>query len=88
MTLLTNFFKEKRVLPIKNLTDLTVMNSLHQELESRQLPPIELATFDGHPSQWPEFIADFKERVHLKQTFSDPMWMERPLSILSGDAKR
>ena len=50
--------EEETVLPINNLANLTVMNSLHQELESRQLPPTELMTFDGNPSQWPEFIAE------------------------------
>ena len=79
---------EETVLPINNLANLTVMNALHQELESRQLLPIELMTFDGNPSQWPEFIADFKERVHLKQTFSDQMRVERLLNIVRDDAKR
>ena len=79
---------EETVLPINNLTNLTVMNALHQELESRQLPPTELMNFDGSPSQWPEFIAHFKERVHLKQTFSDQMRMERLLNVLRGDARR
>ena len=64
------------------------MNALHQELESRQLPPIKLMTFDGNASQWPEFIAYFKERVHLKQTFSNQMRMERLLNVLRGGAKR
>ena len=41
------------------------MNALHQELESGQLPPTELMTFDGNPSQWPELIADFKETFEL-----------------------
>ena len=56
---------EETELSINNLANLTVMNALHQELKSQQLPPIELMTFDGNPSQWPEFIADFKERVNL-----------------------
>ena len=30
---------EETVLPINNLANLTVMNAIHQELESRQLPP-------------------------------------------------
>ena len=64
------------------------MNTLHQELESRQLPPIELKTFDGNPSQQPEFIADFKERVLLKEAFSDQMQMQRLLNVLRGNAKR
>ena len=67
MSLLTNLLREKRELPINNLANLTVMNALHQELKSQQLPPIELMTFDGNPSQWPEFIADFKERVKFNR---------------------
>ena len=43
------------------------MKALHQELKSEQLPPIELMTFDGNPSQWPEFIADFNERVKFNR---------------------
>ena len=88
MSLLTNLLKEKRtVLPINNLANLTVINALHQELESRQLPLIELMTSDGNPSQWPELIVDFKERVLLKQTFSDQMRMEGLLNVLRGDAR-
>ena len=49
------------------------MNALHQELESWNLPPIERMTFDRNPCQGPEFIADFKQRINLKQTFSDQM---------------
>ena len=41
---------EETVLPINNLANLPVMNALHQELEYRQLPPIELMTFDGNSS--------------------------------------
>ena len=63
------------------------MNALHQELESRQLPLIELMTSDGNPSQWPELFADFKKRVLLKQTFSDQMRKKVLLNVLRGDAK-
>ena len=64
------------------------MNILHKELESRHLTPSELMIFDRNLRQWPEFIADFKEGVHLKQTFSDQMWLERLLNVLRDDAKR
>ena len=30
-------------------------------------------TFDRNPCQGPEFIADFKQRINLKQIFSDQM---------------
>ena len=42
---------EETVLPINNLSNLTVINALHKELESRKLLPIDLMTFDGKPSQ-------------------------------------
>ena len=45
-------------------------------------------TLNENPSQWPEFIADFKEIVHLKQTFSNHMRMRRLLKVLKGDVKR
>ena len=41
---------EETVLPINNLADLPVMKALHQELESCQLPSVELMTFDGNSS--------------------------------------
>ena len=32
-------------------------------------------------------MADFKEKVHLKSTFSNQMRMERLLNVVSGDTK-
>ena len=61
---------------------------MHQHLEAKNLPPIELLTFDGNPSYWPEFIENFKIMVHLKTTFNDTIRMERLLSVLRGEAKR
>ena len=66
----------------------STMALLEQDLESRNLPPMELLRFNGNPSYWPEFIQCFKERVHMKRTFSDSLRMERLLSVLDGDAKR
>ena len=60
----------------------------HQKLEYRQLPPTELKTFDGNSSPWPEFIADFKGRVHLKQTFTNQMPIRRLSNALTDDAKQ
>ena len=62
--------------------------SLQQELESRSLPPVQLIIFNGDPTHWPEFIENFKSRVHLKPTFNDNIRMERLLSVLEGDAKK
>ena len=66
----------------------STMALLEWDLESRNLPPIELLTFNGNPSHWPEFIQCLKDRVHMKRTFSYSLRMERLLSVLDGDAKR
>ena len=44
-----------------------IANAVQQEIESRHLPPVDLKTFSGDPLQWPEFIENFKTRVHRKQ---------------------
>ena len=64
------------------------MALLERDLELRNLPPLELLRFNGNPSHWHEFIKCFKERVHMKRTFSDSLPMVRLLSVLDGDAKR
>ena len=66
----------------------STMALLERDLESRNLPPIELLRFNGNPSHWPEFVQCFKERVHMKRTFSDSLRMERLLGVLDGDTKR
>ena len=44
--------------------------------------------FNGSSERWPEFIENFKKRVHEKTTFDDNTRMERLLSVLEGDAKK
>ena len=66
----------------------STMALLERDLESCNLPPIELQRFNGNLSHWREYIQYFKERVHMKRTFSDSLRMERLLSVLDGDAKR
>ena len=78
---------EETVLSAVTSENITVAADLQQELETRHLPPIDLIPFDGNPLNWPEFIQNFKERVHLKKTFSNSMIMERLLSVLKGEAK-
>lgn len=67
---------------------ITVLGAVHQQLETRNLPPIDLLTFDGNPGCWPEFIENFKIMIHCKITFNDTIRLERLLSVLRGDAKR
>ena len=59
-----------------------------KDIESRSLPPIDVLRFDSEPSKWPEFIDNFKTRVHMKVKFNDCMRIERLHSILDRDAKK
>ena len=67
--------------------NITVAPALQQELETKHLPPIDLIPFGGNPLNWPELIQNFKEKVHLKKSFSDSMRMKCLLSILKEEAK-
>ncbi|XP_057316774.1 uncharacterized protein LOC130657792 [Hydractinia symbiolongicarpus] len=49
---------------------------------------ITTARFDGSPNKWPEFVENFKFRVHLKVSFDDNTRMERLISVLDGEAKK
>ena len=60
---------------------------LQLEYESKCLPVMELFRFDGDPCKWPDFIENFKNRVHDKRSFTDDIRMEMLLSILDGEAK-
>ena len=79
---------KETILPIENSATLTIANAVQQEIESRHLPPVDLKTFSGDPSQWPEFIENFKTRVHTKPTFNDTVRMERLISVLRGEVKK
>ena len=61
---------------------------LQLEHESKYLPVKELFRFDGNPCKWPDFIQNFKNRVHDKRSFTGDIRMERLLSVLDGEAKR
>ena len=74
-------------LPQSNL-QLNVDLALKEECQCRQLPPIELGRFGGNPSEWPEFISNFRNRIHENVSFNDSMRMERLLSALEGEAKK
>ena len=79
---------KETILPRENSVILTIANAVQQEIESRHLPPVDLKTFSGDPSQWPEFIENFKTHVHTKPTFNDTMRMERLISVLRGEVKK
>ena len=79
---------KEAILPRENSITLTIANTVQQETEPRHLPPVDLKTFRGDPSQWPEFIENFKTHVHTKPTFNDTMRMERLISVLRGEVKK
>ena len=59
-----------------------------QEYECHQLLPIELRWFGGNPSEWPEFVSNFRNRIHEKVSFNDSMRMERLLRALEVGPKK
>ena len=61
---------------------------LQLEYESKRLPVLELFRFEWDPCKWPNFIPNFKNRVHDKHSFTDDIRMERLLRVLDGEAKR
>ena len=79
---------KKEILPRENSVTVTIANAVQQEIESDHLPPVDLKTFSGDSSQWPEFIENFKTRAHTKSTFNDTMRMERLISVVRGEVKK
>ena len=73
------YYLEKRVLHL-------LLQMCHVQ-ESRHLPPVDLKTFSGDPSKWPEFIENFQTRVHTKPAINDTMPMERLINVLRGESK-
>ena len=61
---------------------------LQWKFGTRNVPAIELVRFDGNPCKWPDFIQNFKSRVHDKRSFNDSIPMERLISVLDDGAKR
>ena len=79
---------EGRETILKDVDVVTTTKILRWEYESRNLPTIELKRFDGSHRFWPEFIENFKTRVHIKVSFDDNTRMERLVSVLDGEAKK
>ena len=61
---------------------------MQREFETRDLPAVNLMRFDGDSKQLPNFIQNFKHRVHNKIRFSDSVRMDHLLSVLDGEAMR
>ena len=49
----------------------TPQEAIKQELELRNLPPVDLLRFDGNPVHWQEFIDNFYHMIHKKWSLND-----------------
>ena len=79
--------RQEKILDTSSSENITALSAVHQHLEAKNLPPIELLTFDGNPSCRPEFIENFKIMVDLKTTFNDTIRIERLVIVLRGELK-
>ena len=59
-----NLVKGKETLILHVTQFFTPQEVIKQELELRNLPPVDLLRFDGNPVHWPEFIDNFYHRIH------------------------
>ena len=71
-----------------NEDNLSMAQLLKWEFGTRNLPATELIRFDDNPCKLPDFIQNFKSRVHDKRSFNDSIRMESLISMLNGEAKR
>ena len=72
--------------PVRADNDLNeVLARLHIE---RDLPKIELPSFDGSPLLWPRFVEQFFNQVHSKPGLDDSRRMDLLQSHVKGEAKR
>ena len=78
---------KETVLPERDPVILASM-LLQLEYDSKCLPVKELFRFDEDQCKWPDFIQNFKNRVHDKCSFTDDIRMERLLGVLDGEAKQ
>ena len=66
----------------------TPQEAIKEELELRNLPPVDLLRFDGNPVHWPGFIDNFYQRIHKKSLFSDSIRVDHLMNSLDGEAKK
>ena len=71
-----------------NNDNIAVISAVHQHLEIKNLPTIEVLTFNRHWSCRPNLSENLKIMVYLKTTFNDTNQMTRLVSVLTGEAKR
>ena len=68
---INSLVEEKETL-IPHVTQFfTPQEAIKQELELRNLPPVDLLRFDGNPVHWQEFIDSFYHMIHKKWSLND-----------------
>ena len=83
-----NLVKGKETL-IQDVTQFfTPQKAIKQELELRNLLPLDLLRFDGNPVRWPEFIDNLYHRIHKKLSFNDSLRMDHLTNSLDSEAKK
>ena len=66
----------------------TPEEAIKQELELRNLPPVDMLCFDGNPVHWLEFMDNFYHRIHKKSSFNDSLHIDYLMNSLDGEAKK
>ena len=77
----------KTSLPYSNLI-LNMGLALKQEYGCCQLPPIEVHLFGDNPLGWPEFVSNFRNRIHEKVSFNSSTRLECSLTTWKGEAEK
>ena len=78
--------KENLTPPVTQI--FTPQEAIKQELELRNLPPVDLLRFNGNPVQWPEFIDNFYHRIHENLSFNYNLRINHLMNSLDSQAKK
>ena len=61
---------------------------LQREFEARDLPAMSLMRFDGDSKRGPNYVQNFKHRVHSKIRSSNSVRIRHLISMLDSETKR
>ena len=64
----------------------TSQETIKQDLELINLPPVDLLFFDGNRFHWLEVIEKLYHRIHKKSVFNDSPRIEHLMNSLHGKA--
>ena len=62
--------------------------AIKQELELKNLPPVDLLCFNGNPVHWLEFIDNFYHRIRKKSLFNDSLRKDHLMNSQDNEAKK